>query len=118
VRDDRDIADLQDDRRQHSDHAIRANAALHEDHAETGHEPAESGIPQHHFAVAHPLDHLPIGTYMVHAVAYLAAMQQQGAVIRATHQPVNHWAKGLQLQVHIWLGEDVQRAWYHCERDQ
>jgi len=57
----------------------------HEDRTEARHKPAESGIPQHHLAIAHPVNHLSIDMYMVHAVAYLAATQQQEAVIRTAY---------------------------------
>jgi len=74
VRDDGDIVDLQYDRRQHSDHAVRKDAALHEDRGETGYEPAKSGIPQHHLAIARPVDYLPISVHVIHALAYLVAV--------------------------------------------
>jgi len=84
--DDSNIADLQNHGHQHirAWSRVRADATLHEDRADAGHESTKSAIPQH-LAVAHPLDHLPIGTHIFHALAYFAATQYQETVICTAH---------------------------------
>lgn len=115
VRRDGDIVDLHHRRRQDGDDAVRADAALHEDRAEAGHESAEFRVRQHHLPIARPAHDPPVGAHMVHALAYLAATQQERAVVHAAHQPVYHRAEGLQLQIHVRLEHDVQRARHHGE---
>jgi len=62
-RNDGNITDMQINWCEYGDHA--ADDTLHEDYAKAGHKSTDSGIPQHHFAVIHSLDHLLIGTHMV-----------------------------------------------------
>lgn len=112
------VVDLNDHRCYRGDDAVRAHAALHKDRAEAGHESAELSVAQHHFAIPRSPHDPPVVAHVIHTLAYIVAVQQQRAVIHAGHQPVYHGTESLQLQAHVRLVHNVERARYQRDDDQ